>query len=79
MSDNRVVQNLQNTLGTWNEKPAEIWTRTDDGYFRHCPGNDFNHHEIRRCVRQQQRNTAKINNQRNLESRILREYPVVGN
>ena len=26
MSDNRVVQNLQNTLGTWNEKPAEIWT-----------------------------------------------------
>ena len=26
MSDNRVVQNLQNTLGTWNEKLAEIWT-----------------------------------------------------
>ena len=26
MSDNWVVQNLQNTLGTWNEKLAEIWT-----------------------------------------------------
>lgn len=25
MSDNWVVQNLQNTLGTWNEKLAEIW------------------------------------------------------
>ena len=26
MSDNWVVQNLQNTLGTWNEKLAVIWT-----------------------------------------------------
>ena len=26
MSDNWVVQNLQNALGTWNEKLAEIWT-----------------------------------------------------
>lgn len=26
MSDNWVVQNLQNTLGTWNDKLAEIWT-----------------------------------------------------
>ena len=26
MSDNWIVQNLQNTLGTWNEKLAEIWT-----------------------------------------------------
>ena len=26
MSDNWVVQNLQNTLGTWNERLAEIWT-----------------------------------------------------
>lgn len=26
MSDNWVVQNLQNTLTTWNEKLAEIWT-----------------------------------------------------
>lgn len=26
MSDNWVVENLQNTLGTWNEKLAEIWS-----------------------------------------------------
>ena len=26
MSDNWVVQNLENALGTWNEKLAEIWT-----------------------------------------------------
>ncbi len=26
MSDNWVVQNLQNALKTWNEKLAEIWT-----------------------------------------------------
>ena len=26
MSDNWVVQNLQNALGTWNEKLSEIWT-----------------------------------------------------
>ena len=26
MSDNWVVQNLENTLGTWNEKLVEIWT-----------------------------------------------------
>ena len=26
MSDNWVVQNLQNALGTWNSKFAEIWT-----------------------------------------------------
>ena len=26
MSDNWVVQNLQNALDTWNEKLAEIWT-----------------------------------------------------
>ncbi|MCF0141429.1 MAG: hypothetical protein HUJ78_05365, partial [Mogibacterium sp.] len=26
MSDNWVVQNLQNTLGTWNEKLAEVWS-----------------------------------------------------
>ncbi len=26
MSDNWVVQNLENTLNTWNEKLAEIWT-----------------------------------------------------
>lgn len=26
MSDNWVVQNLQNVLETWNEKLAEIWT-----------------------------------------------------
>ena len=26
MSDNWVVQNLQNALGTWNEKFSEIWT-----------------------------------------------------
>ena len=25
MSDNLVVQNLQNALDTWNEKLAEIW------------------------------------------------------
>ena len=25
MSDNWVVQNLQNALNTWNEKLAEIW------------------------------------------------------
>ena len=25
MSDNWVVQNLQNALETWNEKLAEIW------------------------------------------------------
>ena len=25
MSDNWVVQNLQNALATWNEKLAEIW------------------------------------------------------
>ena len=25
MSDNWVVQNLENTLSTWNEKMAEIW------------------------------------------------------
>ena len=35
MSDNWVVQNLQNTLGTWNEKLAEIWSRltqSPDGF-----------------------------------------------
>ena len=35
MSDNWVVQNLQNTLGTWNEKLAEIWsllTQSPDGF-----------------------------------------------
>ena len=26
MSDNWVVQNLENALKTWNEKLAEIWT-----------------------------------------------------
>ena len=26
MSDNWVVQNLQNALEAWNEKLAEIWT-----------------------------------------------------
>ena len=26
MSDNWVIQNLENTLNTWNEKLAEIWT-----------------------------------------------------
>ena len=26
MSDNWVVQNLQNALSTWNEKLSEIWT-----------------------------------------------------
>ena len=26
MSDNWVVQNLENALETWNEKLAEIWT-----------------------------------------------------
>lgn len=26
MSDNWVVQNLENALSTWNEKLAEIWT-----------------------------------------------------
>ena len=26
MSDNWVVQNLQNALDTWNEKLAEIWS-----------------------------------------------------
>ena len=26
MSDNWVVQNLQNTLATWNDKLTEIWT-----------------------------------------------------
>lgn len=26
MSDNWVVQNLENSLGVWNEKLAEIWT-----------------------------------------------------
>ena len=26
MSDNWVVQNLENTLETWNEKLSEIWT-----------------------------------------------------
>ena len=26
MSDNWVVQNLENALATWNEKLAEIWT-----------------------------------------------------
>ena len=26
MSDNWVVQNLQKTLSTWNEKLAEIWS-----------------------------------------------------
>lgn len=26
MSNNWVVQNLQNALETWNEKQAEIWT-----------------------------------------------------
>lgn len=26
MSDNWVVQNLENALNTWNEKLAEIWT-----------------------------------------------------
>ena len=25
MSDNWVVQNLENTLGMWNEKLAELW------------------------------------------------------
>lgn len=25
MSDNWVVQNLENALNTWNEKLAEIW------------------------------------------------------
>ena len=25
MSDNWVVQNLQNALGTWNDKLAEVW------------------------------------------------------
>lgn len=35
MSENWVVQNLQNTLGTWNEKLAEIWsllTQSPDGF-----------------------------------------------
>lgn len=35
MSDNWVVQNLQNTLGTWNAKLAEIWsllTQSPDGF-----------------------------------------------
>lgn len=35
MSDNWVVQNLQNTLSTWNEKLAEIWsllTQSPDGF-----------------------------------------------
>ena len=35
MSDNWVVENLQNTLGTWNEKLAEIWsllTQSPDGF-----------------------------------------------
>ena len=26
MSDNWIVQNLQNALSTWNDKLAEIWT-----------------------------------------------------
>ena len=26
MSDNWVVQNLQNSLDTWNKKLAEVWT-----------------------------------------------------
>ena len=26
MSDNWVVQNLQNSLNTWNEKLNEVWT-----------------------------------------------------
>lgn len=26
MSDNWVVQNLQNSLNTWNEKPTEVWS-----------------------------------------------------
>ena len=26
MSDNWVVQNLENALETWNEKLSEIWT-----------------------------------------------------
>ena len=26
MSDNWLVQNLENALGVWNEKLAEIWT-----------------------------------------------------
>ena len=26
MSDNWVIQNLENSLGVWNEKLAEIWT-----------------------------------------------------
>ena len=26
MSENWVVQNLQNALNTWNEKQSEIWT-----------------------------------------------------
>jgi len=35
LSDNWVVQNLQNTLATWNEKLAEIWsllTQSPDGF-----------------------------------------------
>ena len=26
MSDNWIVQNLENALNTWNEKLSEIWT-----------------------------------------------------
>ena len=30
MSDNWVVQNLENALETWNDKLAEIWTLITD-------------------------------------------------
>ena len=35
MSDNWIVQNLQNSLNIWNEKLAEVWkllTQSPDGF-----------------------------------------------
>ena len=40
MSDNWVVQNLENALETWNEKLSEIWTlitTTPQNFKALCP------------------------------------------
>ena len=39
MSDNWVVQNLQNSLNTWNEKLTEVWallTESPDNFKDGC-------------------------------------------
>ena len=60
MSDNWIVQNLENALKTWNDKLSEIWqliTQSPEQFkggsiwnviVQHCAGFNINHYERRR-------------------------------